>query len=133
MTNKESSPVSELVERLRTDSKGTGSFIAIVPLHALRHEAADRLTALEAEVARKDAEIERLREALTQSGTTKAAYWGEFHERIEVANPNYEDGDDGEPETIVQQVPVSWTTVKKIMAAISTRAALSAPKGGEHE
>lgn len=70
--------------------------------------------ALKAEVERKDAEIARLREALTPSGATKAAYHGEFafHENI----PD-EDGND-----VLHLVYVPWDTVKKIMAAISARA-----------
>lgn len=71
MTNKESSPVSELVGRLRADSKGAGNFIAIVPLHALRHEAADCLAALEAENAQlreRVKELENVRIEVKQGG-----------------------------------------------------------------
>lgn len=60
-----------------------------------------------------------LREALTPSGSTKAAYIGEFSFAIECAD------EDGEPSSMLVQVP--WNTIKEIMAAISTRAARSAP------
>jgi len=72
-----------------------------------------------------EAHAAKLREALTPSGDTKAAYSGEFFERVEIANPMFEDNEDDEPETIMQSVPVSWTTIKEIMAAISARAALT--------
>lgn len=78
----------------------------------------DRAEAAEAHAA-------KLREALTPSGGTKAAYSGEFFEHVEIANPMFEDNEDDEPETIMQSVPVSWTTIKEIMAAISARAALT--------
>ena len=68
--------------------------------------------------------VQSMRVALEPSGDTKAAYIGEFFEEIETYNPAHEDDSD-EPETIIQRVPVSWTTIKQIMAAISARAALS--------
>lgn len=64
------------------------------------------------------AEIERLREALTPSGATKAAYGGEFTFPICIGD------DDGED--IHDIVTVPWTTIKEIMAAIRARAALEA-------
>lgn len=78
---------------------------------------ADALT-----IGRLTARVKVLEEALTPSGDTKAAYSGEFHERIEIGNPMYEGNEDDEPETIIQSVPVSWTTIKEIMAAIRARA-----------
>lgn len=86
-------------------------------------EYADRALTAEADRDRLAAENERLREALTPSGETKAAYIGEFYERIEIANPEFDD-DDLAPETIMHPFMVSWTTIKEIMAAISARAAL---------
>lgn len=44
---------------------------------------------------------------------------GEFHELIEVPNPDYDPedhDDDEEPEFFTQAVPVSWTTIKAIYA-----------------
>jgi hypothetical protein len=67
---------------------------ALVENASLRH----RLKAAEAEVA-------RLRAALTPSGDTKAAYMGEIKD----------------PET---KRHVSWTAIKMIMAMIAARAAL---------
>jgi hypothetical protein len=62
-------------------------------------------------------ERERLREALTPSAETKAAYIGEFkmrlHRRDECGDEYHED------------VTLSWTVIKEIMTAISNRAALS--------
>lgn len=73
---------------------------------------------------------EKLEEALTPSAETKAAYIGEFFEQIEMPNPDYcgcGDCDACEmfpdtPETYTVDVPVSWDTIKKIMAMIRERA-----------
>jgi hypothetical protein len=64
------------------------------------------------------AQVKALREALTPSAATKAAFIGEF---------KFAGGEDG------YDVTVPWTTVKEIMAAILARAALTqtAPKGDE--
>lgn len=58
--------------------------------------------------------IERLQEALTPSGATKAAYIGEFSFAVE-------DRDEG-GEECSRNVVVPWTTVKEIMGAIRARA-----------
>ena len=60
------------------------------------------------------AEVARLREALTPSAATKAAYIGEFKFQVE------EIDEDGEGHSVTFYVP--WTTTKKIMAAIRERA-----------
>lgn len=60
-------------------------------------------------------EVERLREALTPSTETKAAYIGEF--TFDVFAGLDEEGND-----IYEPVTVPWTTVKQIMAAIQARA-----------
>lgn len=62
------------------------------------------------------AEVERLREALTPSTDTKAAYIGEFSHRVTSIS------DDGEEQYFDAAVP--WPTIKEIMAAILARAAL---------
>lgn len=71
------------------------------------------IDAMQDEIATLKAERDRLREALTPSGDTKAAYMGE----VECACPT---------ETWRHHVP--WTTTKAIMAMIRARAAL---KDGE--
>ncbi|GHC61749.1 hypothetical protein [Limoniibacter endophyticus] len=58
--------------------------------------------------------VERLQEALTPSGATKAAYIGEFSFDVDDRD---EDGDE-----CSRNVVVPWTTVKEIMATIRTRA-----------
>jgi len=73
--------------------------------------ALNRLNAAEAEAA-------RLREALTASADTKAAYMGEFSFDIQ----DY-DADAGRE--CRRKVLVPWDTVKQIMAAICARAALA--------
>ena len=73
-----------------------------------------RVPQLEAAYIEQAAEIERLREALEPSGSTKYAYSGEF-EFTQVGFD--EDGDE-----VHQGVTVPWTTIKDIMAAISARA-----------
>ncbi len=67
--------------------------------------------AVELRAERAEAEVERLREALTPSASTKGAYHGEFH---------------------LADTIVPWTTIKDIMAAISNRAAL-APRAAAKE
>lgn len=75
----------------------------------------DALKSLIASARRDAEEIERLREALTPSGATKAAYHGEFK------FTQYGRDDDGDDYSYETYVP--WTTVKEIMAAIRARAA----------
>lgn len=58
-------------------------------------------------------EAARLREALTPSGDTKAAYMGEFSfnlHRIDEFGDEYS-----------EKVYVPWTTIKEIMAAVAAR------------
>ena len=69
------------------------------------------------------ADADRLAEALTPSGYTKAAYSGEFSFTIHDAD---EDGDE-----CMRTITVPWTTIKQIMAAIKARAALKAHERGE--
>lgn len=71
-------------------------------------------TKLAAENATLKREIAGLREALTPSGDTKAAYIGEFSFTVDFTN---EDGED-----TYMRVDVPWITVKEIMAAILDRA-----------
>jgi tryptophan 2,3-dioxygenase len=68
--------------------------------------------ALEAELAAAQAQIEALRNALTPSGDTKAAYMGEIKD----------------PET---KRMVSWTAIKMVMAMIAKRAALATATPGD--
>ena len=103
-------------------------FVALGGDHSMTTET-DRLTDLLAasEATRADlvntiaelrAEVERLREALDPSGSTKNCYIGEFSFTRELID---EDGDGVDEELVVP-----WTTIKEIMAAISARAALEA-------
>jgi len=96
----------ELVKRIERRAKQK---IAATPFNLLM-DAKERIEELEAENA-------RLRDALTPSGDTKAEYTGEFH--ISVYDAEDEDGNE-----IWRKVPVDWTTIKAIMAAIRNRAAL---------
>ncbi len=83
-------------------------------------------TAESEELARLRAENARLTEALTPSGGTKAAYWDEFHISYEQRVESDDDDDDDAWETV--SIPVPWTVVKEIMAAIHARAALAPAK-----
>lgn len=67
---------------------------------------------------RAAAEIERLREALTPSAETKAAYIGEF--QFSFASMGVDEND--EPYEYERTVTVPWTTIKDIMEAILERA-----------
>lgn len=96
---------------------------ATVKVPTLINEPEDALTAAIARAEKAEAEVERLREALTPSGDTKAAYIGEFSYREEIF--------DGETETyltVCRVVP--WTTIKEIMGAISARAAINGDSNG---
>jgi hypothetical protein len=68
------------------------------------------------------AENKRLREALTPSEGTKAAYSGEFSFIIPDCD---EDGND-----VCRNITVPWTTIKEIMAAVLARAALDGSLSG---
>jgi len=69
-------------------------------------------------------ELQALREALTPSERTKAAYIGEFKFRVHAYN------EDGEEKWWDENVP--WTTIKEIMAAIKAEALSRKPEqGGE--
>jgi|GEM_PF-6319330 len=72
-------------------------------------------------IADLTAKNERLREALEPSGSTKAAYSGEFKFSI----TEYDDEMDEDYE---REIAVPWITVKEIMKAISARAALQERK-----
>lgn len=80
-----------------------------------------------------ESKLAEVSNSLTPSAETKAAYIGEFHERIEIPNPMFEGNEDDEPETIIESVPVSWTTIKEIMSAIRSLAFLDANGGGHAE
>ncbi|WP_417625005.1 hypothetical protein [Paremcibacter congregatus] len=75
-----------------------------------------------ADIKAKGAEIDRLREALTPSCETKAAYMGEFSFGL----PGWDHDEDGEPVEVMHNVNVPWTTIKDIMKVILGRAV----KGG---
>jgi len=69
-------------------------------------------------VADLESEVARLREALTPSEKTKAAYMGEFgFSVLDEDEDRYE---------MVRIVDVPWTVIKEIMAAIVSRSALEA-------
>lgn len=63
--------------------------------------------------AEAEAEARAMREALTPSGDTKAAYVGEFSMPVTLRLRHEEE---------VRRVEVPWTTIKEIMAAIKARA-----------
>ena len=67
-----------------------------------------------ARIAELEAERDRMREALTPSADTKAAYMSEFEMAVTRSLPG---GD-----TDYRRVSVPWTAIKEIMAAISARA-----------
>jgi hypothetical protein len=108
---------TEAVEALARDHDRVGNspdlYVMGHPHHwktaaTLRALAAER-DALKARAEAAEAEVARLREALTPSGDTKAAYMGEIKD----------------PET---KRHVSWTAIKMIMSMISARAALQGDK-----
>lgn len=79
-------------------------------------DAADEIDRLTARVAELEAERNALKEALTPSADTKAAYIGEIS-----FTGKYFDGDGNEYQDKVQ---VPWSATKGIMAMIAARAAL---------
>lgn len=112
-------------EALEEVSKGIGSVRWMDPPDGGNVSLGEQVRRMRIDLETAERWRDSLREALTPSGDTKAAYAGEFHERIEVANPMHEGNEDDEPETITQSVPVSWTTIKEIMATILARSSLS--------
>jgi hypothetical protein len=93
---------------------------------------ASKHTALTAPAAKAPAvssdAVREMREALTPSAETKAAYHGEFKFSVTVRDIDH-DGDEFESH---RDVLVPWTTIKEIMAAIAARAARALPShGGE--
>ncbi len=84
----------------------------------LHHKAGPAILSLLDKYDAALAEIERLREALTPSGDTKAAYIGEFSMGVTLRTRH-------EEETRSVQIP--WTTIKEIMAAIRARATSETP------
>lgn len=63
------------------------------------------------------ARVVALEEALTPSGSTKAAYSGEFH--VPICK-----GTDLEGEEYTEYAPIPWTVIKDIMKAFAARAKL---------
>jgi hypothetical protein len=68
-------------------------------------------------------DVERLREALTPSQKTKAAYIGEFRVPYSFINENEDE--------FIAHVDVPWTTIKEIMSAILKHAAIDAARGSQ--
>lgn len=81
-----------------------------------KREHSLNLIVLQDLIREQKAEIKRLKNALTPSAETKAAYLGEFSFSLCVRE---EDG-----EEIFERITVPWSTVKEIMAAILARAEL---------
>jgi len=81
-------------------------------------EVDEKFADLIAHARAQEAELVRLREALTPSGNTKAEYSGEFSISVY-------DGEDENGGEQWRKVLVDWTTIKAIMAAIKARAALT--------
>jgi hypothetical protein len=91
-------------------------------LAKLQTEAVNALPDLLATITRLTEERDALREAVTPSAETKAAYHGEFQFNIEYAD------EDGNSYWSPHLVP--WDQVKEIMASIAARATLV--RSGSH-
>lgn len=107
----------ELVERVA---------LALLPLRYASQFDATALARAAIEATRIEQlhnRVERLTEAVTPSGDTKAAYHGEF-------SFNIEEWDDDAACERIRKVYVPWDTVKQIMAAIKARAALTGDQNG---
>ena len=103
--------ISVDIERWRTDCS--------TPVYQMVRNAVADYKKAERERDEALAEVERLREALTPSEETKAAYIGE------VTEPD--------ATRAAGKRTVSWTAIKDVMALIRQRAALKAADGGEGE
>lgn len=80
----------------------------------------DNITRIEAEYMLAVLQ-NRMPRALTAENGAKALLSGEFHETIELPNPEHDPEDfeaDEEPETYLHKVPVSWTNIKAIYAKV---------------
>lgn len=115
---------AEPVESLRRIiSQQTAEHDALVKnMHDLIDAADARANEYLARAVKAESEAKALREALTASEETKAAYISEFH--FNITETREEDG-----EEFPRDVTVPWTTIKEIMAVILARTALreSAP------
>jgi len=87
------------------------------------HLLAQDLQSAEAKLSAALSQAAALREALTPSAETKAAYIGKFSFLQEAL--------DGDGFEIMETITIPWTTIKEIMKAISARATLAAPEGGK--
>lgn len=89
----------------------------------IAHEDGKQMRAIRA-LAVAEAKLAAMREALTPSGDTEAAYMGEFTIAVErIVNEDNEPDDETEGVSDpYDHVPVPWTTIKEIMAAIKVRA-----------
>lgn len=74
-------------------------------------------------------EVKRLREALTPSAATKAAYIGEVRQRVHMTDPSGEE--------YSQEITIDWTSIKEVMklirgfAGVDLRAARAAEGEGK--
>jgi hypothetical protein len=112
-TGEDGEVLREKIARAIDDALPESDQLTLAPSQ-IRH-AADAVLALIEPVMEEN---ERLREALTPSADTKAAYIGEFSFSFPIGFD-----DDGHDVHRIATVP--WCTIKEIMAAIQARAALS--------
>lgn len=110
-----------LIRRLAAENAALKAELMNANIERMASEAAlemaiERISTLEAENAAQAERIKRLEEAVTPSGDTKAAYMGEFSFPLTMRD---DDGDEFDA-----KIPVPWTTIKEIMAAIRARAAM---------
>ena len=108
-----------MVERLRakTFCRWSSDVQAVEEFEdELASEAASFIESQTSRIEALEAENARLREALTPSVDTEAAYKGDFSFGVTLRAGNEED---------YRRITVPWTTIKEIMAAIRARAAIS--------
>jgi hypothetical protein len=101
------------------DNFATGT--AVVRADTAAHIANEHARAATARAEKAEAEVARLREALTPSGATKAAYSSEVYER--------------DVRMTIGKRAVEWTSIKAVMALALKRAdaALAEPARREGE
>ena len=120
LTTEEQQAVSEELEALAQKWECSGRYSSN-RVSAFYRAALASNTAIDPVTVERD----KLFEALTPSGDTKATYLGEFKFNVEIENVDFEedeDESDHNPRTLMMPVYVPWTTIKDIMKAIRMRA-----------
>lgn len=111
------SDVNDTITTLRAEVERLQKLAVVSGALSLLRCQMDKVVAATARAEKAEAALTKVREALTPSTNTKAAFMGEFSIQFP------ETGEDGEEYT--RKINVPWTTIKEIMAAVRALASLT--------